>query len=437
MLVHAGPGAGKTLGALLSFQKMQQESRLNHFMVFCHRNSIISQWHQSSKTLGIKVKEWESCPYQLQNLKEADGWIVTYQVAARSLNSLRESLSCWSNQEVLAIADEAHHLGVSPDEPESPAWGKAFLELTNKSTIRIGLTGTPFRADKLAFCSARRVQVRLEGELVEQISPDLCIEPSELIAAGDVRPLEFHFQDGWVEHIQKGQTNKEFSPISSEHRESWRARNLRRATSLSDSGSIASQLLLRAQQKLEKVRCIHPNAAGLVIAKDIEHARAIANTLLEDGCRVELVHSQDSDAKERLQNFQKNNSEWLVSVDMCSEGFDAPRLRVVAYLTTVVTKSRFLQAITRAIRMTSDLASIESVPRKPSYVFAPADPLLMKYARSWSIAKPYLIRKNEDSTQTFRANNLCSPNLPMEAVNDEPTELIRMRTAELPNFLQR
>ena len=70
--------------------------------------------------------------------------------------------------------------------------------------------------------------------------------------------------------------------------------------------------------------------------------------------------------------------------------FDAPRLRVIAYLTTVVTKSRFLQGITRAVRMTPELAAQEPTPRHPSFVYAPADPLLMGYARTWSLAEPYV-----------------------------------------------
>ena len=45
-----------------------------------------------------------------------------------------------------------------------------------------------------------------------------------------------------------------------------------------------------------------------------------------------------------MERFKAGDSDWLVSIDMCAEGFDAPRLRVVAYLTTVVTRTRFVQA---------------------------------------------------------------------------------------------
>ncbi len=436
MLIHAGPGAGKTLGALLGFKAMQQESKLRCFLVLCHRTSILSQWRRSAERVGLRLEHWSE---STTNIQEADGWMVTYQSAASQLDVLKQALDPWGGDQLLAIADEAHHLGVDPEEPEGPVWGRTFLELSNKSRLRMGLTGTPFRADNLAFCAARRVRIQEGGQLVEQICPDLCVEPRELIAAGDVRPLEFRFQDGWVEHRRPGLPDCDVSPLSAEKRESWRARNLRRAVGLSNTSSIGQQLLIRARRKLEQVREHHPGAGGLVIAKDISHARSISALLREQGDCVDLVHSQDPEAASRLSGFQEGGADWLVSIDMCAEGFDAPRLRVVAYLTTVVTRSRFVQGITRAVRMCSTRAAAETVPRDPSYVFAPADPLLMSYARSWSLSEPYRIHPLQQGVGADTPINLNSwrgPSLPLEAVNDGAGAVIRLRAPQLPNFLQ-
>jgi len=430
VLVFAGPGAGKTLGALLAFKAMQQEGRLQRFVVFCHRTSILSQWQNAARRLGLRLEEWP-CSDQ------ADGVLITYQGAGRQLEQLREDLRQWGLTGSLAIADEAHHLGLDPDEPDNTAWGSTFLELTQHCRLRLGLTGTPFRADNLAFCAARRIRLRQGNELIEQIVPDLAVEPRELIAAGDVRPLEFRFQDGWVEHSREGMPDRDVSPLSAETRESWRARNLRRAIELGDESGIGQQLLLRAQRKLKQVRMQHPNAAGLVIARDIDHAQAITTLLEEDGHRVDLVHSQQSGAAERLNRFQQGSAQWLVSIDMCAEGFDAPRLRVIAYLTTVVTKSRFLQGITRAVRMTPELAAQEPTPRHPSFVYAPADPLLMGYARTWSLAEPYVIQpKQEQLVELPSGGGWRGPSLPLEAVDDGASQLIRVRSPQLPGFLR-
>ncbi len=437
VLVHAGPGAGKTLGALIGFHKMKEEGRLKKCLVFSHRTTIKNQWKRSASQLGLEFIDWEVDLEKSIHYDDIDGVLVTYQGASRNFESFFRYLNQFNIGGLLAIADEAHHLGVSPEEPDGPVWGKTFLGLTQNCQIRLGLTGTPFRADNLAFCSGKRVLFKSGEEVVEQITPDLCIEPKELIESGDVRPLEFRFQDGFVQHVREGTNESEFSLLSAENRESWRARNLRRVIKLADSSSIALHLMLKAKSHLQKVRTRHPNAAGLVIAKDIEHASSIANFLKEEGARVDLIHSQEIDASKRLAGFQDGKSDWLVSVDMCSEGFDAPRIRVVAYLSTVVTKSRFLQAITRAVRMASERTFLEEIPRDPSYVFAPADPLLIEFARNWSITNPYLIKGIEkpDQENFVEVGSGRTVSLPLEAVKDAAGSIIKLRSAELPAFL--
>jgi superfamily II DNA or RNA helicase len=447
VLVHAGPGAGKTLGALLAFDRLQREQRLDRFVVFCHRSSIAGQWRQAAARLGLVLGEWhegglEAC---------RDGLLISYQAASRHrqrlLDLLQPPIAATDPLRVrrptrwLAIADEVHHLGVDPEEPEAAAWGHAFTTLTGRAQLRLGLSGTPFRADNLAFCAARRLRSLEGGQPVERIVPDLCVEPRQLILAGDVRPLEFRFQDGWVEHgrVTPSQTSDlETSPLSAEVRESWRARNLRRAIRLGDGGGIALRLMLQARRRLERVRADHPEAGGLVIARDIEHARGLADLLREQGDRVHLVHSQDPEAATRLTAFRDGHGDWLVSVDMCAEGFDAPRLRVVAYLTTVVTRSRFVQAITRAVRMDGDRSQREPVPRQASYVFAPADPLLISHARSWSLSEPYVIRARPPEVVGVAGGGGVAPaGAPLQALADGAGAWLRLGGPELPNFLAR
>ena len=439
VLIHAGPGAGKTLGALLGFSRLKAEGHLDHFLVFCHRSSIAGQWRKASERLGLVLEEWDpQNPDRLSEGQRWDGLLLTYQSAGRQGETLAEQLATLPLGRWLAMADEVHHLGLDPEEPDATAWGMAFSRLTESADLRLGLTGTPFRADNLAFCAARRVQVQDDGVWMEQIAPDLSVEPRQLIVAGDVRPLEFRFQDGWVEHGRDdGDPDAEQSPLSAEARESWRARNLRRAIQPGEGSSIALRLLLKARQRLGKVRRDHPQAAGLVIARDISHARRLAGLLADEGDRVALVHSQDPDAARNLADFQAGDGDWLVSVDMCAEGFDAPRIRVVAYLTTVVTRSRFVQAITRAVRLDGSRSELEPIPRHPSFVFAPADPLLMAYARTWSLSEPYLIRPREaaeageNGSGTGRAGSL-----PMTAIDEQAGRLIRVRGPQLPDFLR-
>lgn len=439
VLIHAGPGAGKTLGALLGFSRLKAEGHLDHFLVFCHRSSIAAQWRAAAERLGLVLREWD--PQNADRHGDGSGWdglLLTYQSAGRQGEVLAGQLQALPLGRWLAMADEVHHLGLDPEEPDASAWGQAFSRLTEAADLRLGLTGTPFRADNLAFCAARRVLVQEDGIWMEQIAPDLSVEPQQLIVAGDVRPLEFRFQDGWVEHGREdGDPEAEQSPLSAEARESWRARNLRRAIQPGDDSSIALRLLLKARQRLGKVRRDHPEAAGLVIARDISHARRIAGLLEEEGDQVSLVHSQDPEAARRLAAFQAGSGDWLVSIDMCAEGFDAPRIRVVAYLTTVVTRSRFVQAITRAVRLDGSRSDLEPIPRHPSFVFAPADPLLMGYARNWSLSEPYLIRPRPEAGSDPASGQARAGTLPMSAIDEQAGRLIRMRGPELPDFLRK
>ncbi|MFM7653327.1 MAG: DEAD/DEAH box helicase [Vulcanococcus sp.] len=463
VLINAGPGAGKTLGALLSFERLQREGRLSRLLVFCHRSSIAEQWLAAASRLQLRLVAWqpgldlagrnsaerdsaEPANVDPDGACHTDGLLITYQAAGRNLEALEDQLQQTGWGPWLAIADEVHHLGLDPEEPEASAWGHAFSRLSNGARLRLGLTGTPFRADNLAFCAARRQRVLEGGEWVEHIVADLNVEPRQLILAGDVRPLEFRFQDGWVDHgrqaelLETGETvpvgEMERSPLSQEQRESWRARNLRRAIQLGDSSSIALRLLLNARRRLETVRRRHPGAGGLVIARNIAHARRICGLLEEEGDRVLLVHSQDPEATDRMHAFKAGQADWLVSIDMCAEGFDAPRLRVVAYMTTVVSRTRFVQAITRAVRMDGDRAGLEAVPRHPSYVFAPADPLLMQMARTWSLSEPYVLRQRQtESSEEAMPGPGRAGSLPLQAVEDEAAGVIHVRGPQLPHFV--
>ena len=437
VLLHAGPGAGKTLGALLGFQRLQREGHLDGLVVFSHRTSIARQWLAAAARLGLTLQDWD--PRLAPG--PGDGLLLSYQGAALHRLRLRQELAHrWAGRRWLAVADEVHHLGLDPLEPEATAWAQVFTELAGPASLRLGLSGTPFRADALAFCAARRIRVEEGGCVSERIVPDLCIEPLQLIQAGDVRPLEFRFQDGWVDHGRHpGDGQREASALSQEGRESWRARNLRRAIQPGDGGGIAQRLLLQARRRLERVRQGHPEAGGLVIARDIDHARRIADLLAEEGEAPVLVHSQDPEAASRLAAFRSGAGRWLVSIDMCAEGFDAPRLRVVAYLSTVVTRSRFVQAITRAVRMEADRAAIEAIPREASFVFAPADPLLISHARSWSRSEPYRIRRGPEGEADSSGEGTAGGggSLPLSALADGAGGVIRMGGPELPRFLQR
>ena len=152
------------------------------------------------------------------------------------------------------------------------------------------------------------------------------------------------------------------------------ARRLR--TALDPEGDWITHVLRDADEELRAIRAgDHPDAGGLVVAIDKEHAEKLADRLARiTGERPDIVHSDAADASARIARFSAGSAPWLVSVLMVSEGVDVPRLRVGVYATTARTELFFRQVIGRFIRRTP-------VPKQQmSHVFLPSDPRLKKLA---------------------------------------------------------
>ena len=114
-------------------------------------------------------------------------------------------------------------------------------------------------------------------------------------------------------------------------------------------------------------------AAGLVIAMDQEHARAIAALMQERLSVMPVVATSDApDASRKIAAFTTGSAPWIVAVRMVSEGVDIPRLAVGVYATSVSTALFFAQAVGRFVRARrrGETAS----------VFLPSIPTLLGYA---------------------------------------------------------
>jgi hypothetical protein len=109
---------------------------------------------------------------------------------------------------------------------------------------------------------------------------------------------------------------------------------------------------------------------------------------------------------------------------------------VVAYLTTVVTRSRFVQAITRAVRVAEESRPSPAGPRQPSYVFAPADPLLMAHARGWSLSEPYRISPPRPVVSAVAGGwaGAGEPLAPLQALGVQARGVIQVKGPQLPNL---
>ncbi|HEX5828452.1 MAG TPA: hypothetical protein VFY23_13085, partial [Candidatus Limnocylindrales bacterium] len=138
----------------------------------------------------------------------------------------------------------------------------------------------------------------------------------------------------------------------------------------------------------DDVRRHQPDAGGLVIAMDQDHARGIAAMLRRDfGEHAVVVTSDDPEASDRIAAFAAGREPWLVAVRMVSEGVDIPRLRVGVYATTVTTDLFFRQAVGRFVRWE------QGIRDQRAWLYIPDDLRLRIRAAEIAEARRHSLRK--------------------------------------------
>jgi superfamily II DNA or RNA helicase len=317
---------------------------------------------------------------------------VTYQTVAAGPAVHRRRCA---EVPTLLIADEPHHMG------EQAAWGTSTVAAFARARFRLLLSGTPFRTDDTPI-----PWVRYDADGVSE--SDYSYGYTDALLDRVCRPVTFHLIDGDMEWMSDGRRRAADFGVGLPAAEA--ARRLR--TALDPDGDWIAHVLRDAVLRLERIRAgEHPDAGGLVIAADKEHADALAVRLERvAGERPEVVTSDAPDASARIGRFAAGHGTWLVSVLMVSEGVDVPRLRVGVYATSARTELFFRQVVGRFIRRTP-------APKdQMSHVFLPADPTLKLLAA----------QVEEDRRHALTLEPKGEPvEEPVERVRSEPGDAFR------------
>ena len=260
------------------------------------------------------------------------------------------------------------------------AWGAAIQEAFAPARRRLALSGTPFRSDTRAIPF-----VSYEGD---EAVPDFEYSYGDALADRRVvRPVYFPTTNGQMEWAAPDGSihSATFDDRLDSARTSQRLR-----TALSLEGEWLPSVLRSAHARLTEVRREQPDAGGLVIATDQEHARGIAALLCTRfGTSARVVTSDDPLASAGIAEFAAGSDPWLVAVRMVSEGVDIPRLRVGVYATTTSTELFFRQAVGRLVRWT------RGVPRQRAWLFIPNDPRLRRHAAGVAEQRRHSLRRRD------------------------------------------
>ncbi len=351
-LAVATPGAGKTTFALTAARHWLADHPDALLVVVAPTQHLKRQWANAAAAFDLALEPFWKAGDPLP--ADMDGIVTTYQQVASSPLALARVA-----QHGFAILDEIHHAG------DDRAWGDGLRLAFTDADQRLSLSGTPFRSDTNPIPFVRYVW--------EEAIPDFEYGYGDALSDGGVvRPVHFPRIKGHMEWVAAdGQFH---SHDFDDELDRVRA-NQRLRTALSVDGDWLASVLGDAHHRLVEVRRTQPDAAGLVIAMDVEHARAIAE-LLERRFRIRatVATSDDPMASARIARFGASNDPWIVAVRMVSEGVDIPRLRVGVFATNTTTELFFRQALGRLVRWTRGLRT------QRAWLYIPDDPRLRKLA---------------------------------------------------------
>ncbi len=381
-LAVATPGAGKTTFALTcarAFLARAVAARAAtaaagasraHVVVVAPTSHLKLQWARAAHRLGLQLDHAWSPADGLA--PDVHGLVTTYQQlsTADTATRLRRLAA-----DGFVILDEVHHAG------DDRAWGASITKACAPAARRLSLSGTPFRSDANPIPFVRYA----ENAAGTEAQPDFEYGyAAALRDGGVVRPVYFPRFDGLMEwstpdgSLQSATFHDDLDRTATAHR-------LRSALSL--DGEWLPAVLEQANERLTQLRADQPDAGGLVIATDQDHARGIANMIRRRfGQHAEVVVSDDPEASSKIATFATANTAWLVAVRMVSEGVDIPRLRVGVYATTVATELFFRQAVGRLVRWQHGRAS------QKAYMFVPDDPRLRAHAFQIADARRHVLR---------------------------------------------
>ena len=365
-LASATPAAGKTTFGLHIAHRMLSAGFVSRVVVAGPTTHICRQWAADAGRYGIDL---EPNRPNSDGPESADfhGVAVTYQTIAAGSETHRLAAD---RRPTLLIADEPHHMG------DLAAWGLQTRKAFDGARFRLLLSGTPFRSDNSAI-----PWVVYDDDGLSQA--DYVYGYPQALRDRVCRPITFLPYDGEMEWVSDGRLRSADFDLALPAVEA--ARRLR--TALSPEGEWMGEVLRDGDARLSEVRAEgHPDAGGLVIASDQDHARAIAARLASiSGEQPELVMSDEPGASRRIADFAASDRRWLVSVLMVSEGVDIPRLRVGVYATAARTELFFRQVVGRFIRATPQ-------PRRQmSYLLMPADSRLKALAHEIELERRHAL----------------------------------------------
>jgi superfamily II DNA or RNA helicase len=370
-LAVATPGAGKTTLALAAARRSLARSPAR-LIVVVPTAHLKFQWARAAAALDLHLEAgWT--PAHGGFPSDMHGIVTTYQQVASAPRAMAQR-----SAGAFVILDEIHHAG------DDRAWGDALQTAFEGAGRRLSLSGTPFRSDTRSIPF-----VRYE---LDEARPDFEYGYGPALAERRVvRSIYFPRTNGHMEW--SAPDGSVYAAGFDDVLDAPRA-NQRLRAALSLDGEWLPDVLGSAHARLSAVREHHPEAGGLVVATDQDHAHGIADLIRRRlGTSAVVATSDDPAASKKILDFTTSADPWLVAVRMVSEGVDIPRLRVGVFATTTTTELFFRQVVGRFVRWQAGIG------RQSAHLFIPDDIRLRAAALEIAADRRHSLRREERPEQ--------------------------------------
>lgn len=433
-VTEACTGAGKTRHGCETAIELLKSDQVDLVIVLTPTIATKNSWKSGLGKSGSIVRATDDTAFPI----DTNAWVSTYGGYEAVKTAL---LTHPIRRGILLIVDEYHHA------EEDASWGSAVANLGDLAKHVLLLSGTPWRRSGLIALLAgennskgqpyyEENSNRVKADYVHDYKADLRSNGDRATTLVQFELRESVFtcdKTGKQELIKK----PDFDAMSAAELAEWEAealncsltlgKHVRITDPLLTGNKLAKQIIAWSVQMLEKSRAetyrhcqISDLTVMLVVAQNIKEAKNVRDYIQEVyGLRSEVIVSENANSNERLEEIRQkcqdnaiDKPDVIVSVGMISEGVDIPQIKVIAYLSAVLTTLYLIQVIGRAIRrifLGMDRYADTGLHDTLAYVAAPAHPKICYIAR----------RIEEQMADALRIST--GTNVPKEEVN--PREL--------------
>lgn len=355
-LAVACPGSGKTTWALSVAWDLIDRKKIDLVLVVVPSDELRRQWSSNTAT-HTELREFKLRDVIVRK-RGYNGAVASYQsLAHKTAGVLKREV----NDRTLVILDEIHHAA------DAAAYGRDLRRTFGDAGYRLLLTGTPWRTR-----NTESIPFVTYDDITRELEIDYEYGYGQAVRDGVCRPIHFPIVNANV--AWRDSPEAEVSELSMTADLDVEAADNSRAMAALLDGDWLIDVLNRASEDLKSYRREHPDAGGLVVARDQAHARKIQQELWKiTGTKPRLVVSDDDDSKQGIEDYRESHEQWLVSVRMVSEGVDIPRLMVGVYATNYQTKMFFTQVVGRLVR-------VRPGERVTARMYVPPTQIMRQYA---------------------------------------------------------